>query len=247
MALLGWAAGVLSSDRGAPWEIQEEWSPFAVLLPASSGAVFRLYYQPMADDPIQWLGDRLRILDQTKLPKEEVFIDLRDHRDVVEAIRELKVRGAPAIGVAAAYAVALEAGRIEAPDRGAYVARLTDVARALAASRPTAVNLFNALNRMTEAAKGDTVERIRESLVEEARRIHLDELQASERLSRLGAELIGDGCSVLTHCNAGRLATAGYGTALGVIRAAREQGKKVSVFATETRPLLQGTTSRMRH
>jgi methylthioribose-1-phosphate isomerase len=118
--------------------------------------------------------------------------------------------------------------------------QLNQVMQTFAASRPTAVNLFQSINRMKDAARGDCVTEIRKSLVTEAKRIHQEEIAATEQLSQLGAELIKDGCTVLTHCNAGPLATAGYGTALGVIRAAWERGKKVSVFVTETRPLLQG-------
>jgi methylthioribose-1-phosphate isomerase len=117
---------------------------------------------------------------------------------------------------------------------------LNQVMQAFAASRPTAVNLFQAINRMQKAARGNGVAEIKNSLINEARRIHKDEMTATELLSRLGAGLVKDGFRLLTHCNAGPLATAGYGTALGVIKAAKEQGKKVSVFATETRPLLQG-------
>jgi len=189
---------------------------------------------------IEWLDGKLRILDQSKLPREQVFADLDNYHDVVLAIREMKVRGAPAIGVAAAYGIALGAGGIKTAKKDDFLAQLNEVMQAFAASRPTAVNLFQAINRMKKAAKGDSVAEIRKSLINEAKRIHQEEIAATEKLSRLGAELIKDGFAVLTHCNAGPLATAGYGTALGVIRAAKEQGKKVSVFATETRPLLQG-------
>lgn len=189
---------------------------------------------------IEWLDDKLRILDQSKLPGEEVFADLDDHRDVVLAIKEMRIRGAPAIGVAAAYGIALGALCIETADKDEFLARLHGVMQDFAASRPTAVNLFQAIDKMRKAARGASVAGIQTALVVEARRIHEDEITATRQLSRLGADLITDGCTVLTHCNAGPLATAGYGTALGVIRAATAQGKKVSVLATETRPLLQG-------
>jgi methylthioribose-1-phosphate isomerase len=189
---------------------------------------------------IEWLDGRLRILDQSKLPGEQIFLNLDNYRDVVVAIKEMRVRGAPAIGVAAAYGIALGASGIGTADKDDFLAQLNRIMQTFAASRPTAVNLFQAINRMKKAAKGDGVSEITKSLTNEAKRIHKEEVTATEKLSRLGAELIKDGFTVLTHCNAGPLATAGYGTALGVIKAAKEQGKKLSVLVTETRPLLQG-------
>jgi methylthioribose-1-phosphate isomerase len=189
---------------------------------------------------IEWLDGKLRILDQSKLPWEQIFVDLNNYHEVVLAIKEMKVRGAPAIGVAAAYGIALGASGIKTANKDEFLAQLNQVLQAFAASRPTAVNLFQAINRMKKAARGDDVTEIKSSLVKEAKRIHQEEITATKQLSQLGAELIKDGFTVLTHCNAGPLATAGYGTALGVIKAAKEQGKKVSVFTTETRPLLQG-------
>ena len=189
---------------------------------------------------VEWLGDRLRLLDQTKLPHEQMFIDVDDYQDVIAAIRDMKVRGAPAIGVAAAYGIALGGSRIKTANKDEFLAQMDRVVQAFAVSRPTAVNLYQAINRMKRAAEREGVAEIRKSLVNEAKRIHQDEVTATEKLSQLGAELIRDSFAVLTHCNAGALATAGYGTALGVIKAAKRQGKKVSVFATETRPLLQG-------
>jgi methylthioribose-1-phosphate isomerase len=194
----------------------------------------------MMAETIEWLDGKLRILDQSKLPWEQIFIDLDNYRDVVLAIKEMRVRGAPAIGVAAAYGIALGASAIKTANKEKFIAQLNQVMQAFAASRPTAVNLFQAINRMKKAVRGDDVTEIKNSLVHEAKRIHQEEITATKQLSQLGAELIKDGFTLLTHCNAGPLATAGYGTALGVIKAAREQGKDVSVFATETRPLLQG-------
>jgi methylthioribose-1-phosphate isomerase len=194
----------------------------------------------MTAKAVEWLDGKLRILDQSRLPREQIFADLDDYRDVVLAIREMKVRGAPAIGVVAAYGIALGAAGIKTANKDGFLTQLSQIMQAFAASRPTAVNLFQAISKMKKAARGDRVAEIRKSLINEARRIHQEEISATEELSRLGAELIRDGFTVLTHCNAGSLATAGYGTALGVIKAAKEQGKKVSVFATETRPLLQG-------
>jgi len=189
---------------------------------------------------IEWLDGKLRILDQSKLPREQVFADLDNYHDVVLAIKEMRVRGAPAIGVAAAYGIALGASGIRAASKDEFLAQLNQVMQAFAVSRPTAVNLFQSINRMRKAARGDGVAEIKRSLVDEAKRIHQEEVISTRQLSQLGAELIKDGFTLLTHCNAGPLATAGYGTALGVIKAAEEQGKRVSVFATETRPLLQG-------
>jgi methylthioribose-1-phosphate isomerase len=189
---------------------------------------------------IEWLDGKLRILDQSKLPREQIFADLNNYRDVILAIKEMKVRGAPAIGVAAAYGIALGASGIKAANKDEFLAQLNQVMQTFASSRPTAVNLFQAINRMKKAVRGDGITEIKNSLVNEAKRIHQEEITATMQLSQLGAGLIKDGFTLLTHCNAGPLATAGYGTALGVIKAAKEQGKKVSVFATETRPLLQG-------
>ncbi|MBA7659038.1 Methylthioribose-1-phosphate isomerase [subsurface metagenome] len=194
----------------------------------------------MTAEAIEWLDGRLRILDQSKLPGEQIFADLDNYQNVVLAIKEMRVRGAPAIGVAAAYGIALGASGITTENKNEFLAQLHQVMQTFAASRPTAVNLFQAINRMKEAARGDGVAEIKNSLVNEAKWIHQEEVTATKQLSQLGAGLIKDGFTLLTHCNAGPLATAGYGTALGVIKAAKEQGKKVSVFATETRPLLQG-------
>lgn len=194
----------------------------------------------MIAETIEWIDGKLRILDQSRLPREQIFADLANYRDVVLAIKEMRVRGAPAIGVAVAYGIALGASSIKAANKDEFLAQLNQVMQAFAASRPTAVNLFQAINMMKKAARGDGVTEIKNALINEAKRIHKEEIIATKKLSQLGAELIKDGFTLLTHCNAGPLATAGYGTALGVIKAAKDQGKKVSVFATETRPLLQG-------
>jgi len=190
---------------------------------------------------IEWLGDRIRIIDQTKLPHEEVFIELCDYREVADAIKELRIRGAPDIGVAAAYGLALGAQTIETGSKDDFMAKLRPVSETLSSSRPTAVNLFWALERMNRVAKsGEEVSQIKAELLAEAQRIEAENDEANHRLSEFGAELIPNGSTVLTHCNAGSLATAAYGTALGVIKKASEQGKRVKVYATETRPLLQG-------
>jgi methylthioribose-1-phosphate isomerase len=190
---------------------------------------------------IEWLGDRVRILDQTRLPGKELYLELEHYQDMASAIAELKIRGAPAIGVAGGYAAALGALRIKVSSKTDFLRELKDVIRAIASTRPTARNLFRALERMEQAAESlENVEQIKKALVDEAIAIHDEEAAATLKLSKLGAELIEDGFSVLTHCNTGPLATAGYGTALGVIIQAHEQGKKLKVLATETRPLLQG-------
>ncbi len=191
--------------------------------------------------PVAWLGDRIRIIDQTRLPHEEVYLELDDYRSINDAIRELKVRGAPAIGIAGAYAVAIAALSIDSPEKQGFLSELYAAIDDIAATRPTARNLFFALERMKKTAgSGQSVEQIKSALVAEAIKIHEEEVDATMRLSTAGAELIRDDWTLLTHCNAGPLATSGYGTALGVIKMAQKQGKNINVFADETRPLLQG-------
>ncbi len=193
--------------------------------------------------PVEWLEStgQVRLLDQTALPGRVKFIDYDDYRELARAIKEMRVRGAPAIGVAAAYGIVLGANRIKARTVAVFQSELQKVVRTLAATRPTAVNLFQAVRRMEEAAcRGMSVARIKEELLKEALAIHRTEEESNRAIAAYGASLIPQDATVLTHCNAGSLATAGYGTALGVIRAAHEQGKIVEVFADETRPLLQG-------
>jgi methylthioribose-1-phosphate isomerase len=176
-------------------------------------------------EPIRWRGDALELLDQRLLPREVRYVALHDAHEVAGAIRDMMVRGAPAIGVSAAFGVALAA------QRGDDV----DVAAAeLRASRPTAVNLMWALDRMLRARDAGR------DLTAEAEAMFSEDVAACKRIGQYGAALLGNSVTVLTHCNAGALATAGYGTALGVIRAAVEGGKRVAVFADETRPYLQG-------
>lgn len=191
--------------------------------------------------PVEWLGNKVRIIDQTQLPGKEVYLDLEDYRDMAAAIKELKVRGAPAIGVAGAYGVVLGALKIKSANRDTFLKELYGIIDFIAATRPTARNLFFALERMKKAAEaGKTAAGIKKTLISEAKNIHNYEADATARLSRYGAELIQDGWTILTHCNAGPLATCGLGTALGVIIAAQKQGKNIDVLADETRPLLQG-------
>jgi len=191
--------------------------------------------------PIEWLGDRVRILDQTRLPQQEVYLELTNCQDIASAIVELKIRGAPAIGILGAYGLALSALKIETSTRDEFLHKLTGISQTLALTRPTAQNLFQDIDRMLKVAEaGKDTEQIKQALVNEAIKIHAEESEACRKLSQLGAELIQDGFTILTHCNTGALATGGYGTAFGVIRWAKEQGKQIRVIATETRPLLQG-------
>ena len=192
---------------------------------------------------VEWKDGAVRILDQSRLPERVEFLDCRDYRDVAQAIRQLKVRGAPAIGVTAAMGVALGAQTLPARDHDALTKEVSAICDELAKSRPTAVNLFWALERMKAKVtswRGRPIEEIKRLLVEEAQRISDEDVAMNKAMGRHGADLVRDGQTVLTHCNAGALATAGYGTALGVIRAAWEQGKKIRVIADETRPVLQG-------
>jgi methylthioribose-1-phosphate isomerase len=190
---------------------------------------------------IEWIEGKVRLIDQTKLPTEEVYVDIDNYEELAGAIENMLIRGAPAIGVAAAYGVALGADKTEATSTDAFLSQLKIVSNRLAATRPTAVNLFWALERMDMVAQsGKDVETIKADLLIEALRIDADGEKANRHMGAHGAELIEDGFTILTHCNAGALATEGYGTALGVIRAAKEQGKHIQVYADETRPLLQG-------
>src|SRR5256885_2107336 len=193
---------------------------------------------------LEWTGGGVRFLDQTKLPTEESYATCRTYQEVAEAIRSMVVRGAPAIGVAAAMGVAL--GVRDSSARNAQELRrdFEEISSVLAATRPTAVNLFWALERMRgkfEALENQNLGDIKQALVEEAQRMHAEDIAANQAMGRHGATLMPASGGVLTHCNAGALATAGYGTALGVIRSAVEQGKKIHVYADETRPFLQGS------
>jgi methylthioribose-1-phosphate isomerase len=191
--------------------------------------------------PIIWLGDRARILDQTQLPGKEAYLDIDDYGMLCAAIKGLKIRGAPAIGVAGAYAVVLGALKLKVKNRETFLNKLAGIIDEVWVTRPTARNLFFALERVkTAAAGGKDPADVLKRLIKEAGLIQKYEAGATARLSRYGAALLKDGWTVLTHCNAGPLATCGDGTALGVIIAAREQGKGINVIADETRPLLQG-------
>jgi len=198
-------------------------------------------------ETLSWIGGvdgHLRLIDQTLLPLELVEIDCRDVETVWEAIKLLRVRGAPAIGIAAAYGVCLGVQQTVSGDESAFFARLEDTCDYLATSRPTAVNLFWALERMRQTAESLRGKKppaeLAVILLAEARAIHEEDRQMCREIGRLGAELLADGQGVLTHCNAGGLATSDYGTALAVFYAAAESGKRLHVYADETRPLLQG-------
>jgi methylthioribose-1-phosphate isomerase len=194
--------------------------------------------------PVRWSGDRLRLIDQTVLPVQEVEREYTRWEDVAEAIRTLVVRGAPAIGVAAAFGVALAAQQSGATDFDGLLADLEVAIKGLAATRPTAVNLFWALERMRRVAlgaRGVPLDAVRARLLAEAQAVLDEDLAANRAMGDHGAALVPEAARILTHCNAGALATAGYGTALGVIRSAHAQGKVALVWVDETRPVMQGS------
>jgi len=191
-------------------------------------------------ETIQWLDGAVVMIDQTRLPLEQRMVTCRTYQEVAVAIKDMIVRGAPAIGVAAAMGFAL--GVAHAGENG-LDAQVETISETLARTRPTAVNLFWAIDRMKAlygSLRGRPVAEIRRALIEEALRIREEDIAICRAIGRNGAPLLAEGTTVLTHCNAGALATAGYGTALGVIRAAVEAGKRIDVFAGETRPFLQG-------
>ena len=192
-------------------------------------------------ETILWTDDGVVMIDQTKLPHVTVDVICRDYKEVAEAIRSMVIRGAPAIGVAAAMGVAIGVLKSDGKDLDTEV---DAICATLDATRPTAVNLFWATKRMKslyQTLRGKPLDEIRAAMIEEAKRVRLEDIEINRAMGRHGAPLVPDGKTVLTHCNAGALATAGYGTALGVIRAAVEMGKKIDVFADETRPFLQGS------
>lgn len=193
---------------------------------------------------LEWTEAGVRFIDQTRLPTEEIYVTCRDYREVATAIRDMIVRGAPAIGVSAAMGVALGVRNSRAKSVAELRPEFDEICDTLASTRPTAVNLFWAIQRMRDRFQellSEPFETIKRELVEEAQRMYLADITACEMMGRNGAVLMPSSGGVLTHCNAGALATCGYGTALGVIRAAVEVGKKIHVFADETRPFLQGS------
>src|SRR3954462_11345226 len=191
-------------------------------------------------ETIEWTPQGVVMIDQTRLPLHEEYVTCRGYEEVATAIKDMIIRGAPAIGVAAAMGVAIGVQHATEPGLDAQVETICDT---LARTRPTAINLFWAIDRMKRlyaTLRGRPLDEIRARLVQEAKLIREEDIAINRAIGQNGAPLVPDRKTVLTHCNAGALATAGYGTALGVIRAAREMGKQVDVFADETRPFLQG-------
>jgi methylthioribose-1-phosphate isomerase len=192
---------------------------------------------------LEWTREGVRFIDQTKLPTEETYVNCTTHQEVADVIRNMVVRGAPAIGVAAAMGVALGVQNSNATSSVDLESEFAEICQHIGATRPTAVNLFWAIRRMQKkfaSVQSLPIAQIKSALVEEAQRMHAEDIAANQAMGRYGATLMPASGGVLTHCNAGALATCGYGTALGVIRAAVEQGKNIHVYADETRPFLQG-------
>jgi methylthioribose-1-phosphate isomerase len=193
---------------------------------------------------VEWTNQGVRFIDQRRLPTEEVYVVCQSYEDVAAAIRDMTVRGAPAIGVSAAMGIALGMQQSTAMDMAGFSAHFDRVANLIAETRPTAVNLFWAIRRMTakfDSLAGQSIGQIKDALVAEAQLMLVEDIAANEAMGKHGAVLMPSSGGVLTHCNAGALATCGYGTALGVIRAAVSAGKQIHVFADETRPFLQGS------
>ncbi len=193
---------------------------------------------------VEWTDAGVRFIDQTKLPTEEVYVTCRTHEQVADVIRNMVVRGAPAIGVSAAMGIALGVKNSKAETTGDLKKDFDQICDVIGKTRPTAVNLFWAIRRMQERFELFRVRplpQLRQALIDEAKKMHAEDIAANRAMGNYGATLMPDRGGVLTHCNAGALATCGYGTALGVIRAAIERGKKIQVFADETRPFLQGS------
>jgi methylthioribose-1-phosphate isomerase len=193
---------------------------------------------------IEWTDHGVRFIDQTKLPTEETYVNCTTHEEVADVIRTMVVRGAPAIAMAAAMGIALGVNNSKAETVGDLKRDFDQICDLMSKTRPTAVNLFWAIRRMQEKFERIRIRpipQIKQSLIEESQRMHAEDIAANQAMGRHGATLMPSSGGVLTHCNAGALATAGYGTALGVIRAAIEQGKKIHVYADETRPFLQGS------
>ncbi|MCH7678765.1 S-methyl-5-thioribose-1-phosphate isomerase [candidate division KSB1 bacterium] len=192
---------------------------------------------------IEWTNNQIRMIDQTKLPEELTYLEISDTEVLAEAIKSLRIRGAPAIGIAGAFGMVLGVQNFAGEEKEVFFKQLKETAEYLNATRPTAVNLSWAIQRMNGVAeqnKDKPVAEIKEQLLKEAQTIWEEDRKICRRLGKHGAKLLKDGFNVLTHCNTGALATVDYGTALGVVFAANEEGKKLHVYADETRPLLQG-------
>jgi len=197
----------------------------------------------MSFQTIEWKNDKVVMIDQRLLPSEEVYNEYGSYEGVAGAIKEMVIRGAPAIGVAAAMGVALGARSSESKNIDDFEDEFNGICDLIGDTRPTAVNLFWAIERMKKVFsdnRGEGIEALKGILKQEAIRVCHEDIEINRRIGKNGGALLGDGSRVLTHCNAGALATAGYGTALGVIRGALDAGKKISVYADETRPFLQG-------
>lgn len=197
----------------------------------------------MSFKTIEWVNDKVVMIDQRLLPHEEVYNEYDSYEGVAEAIRDMVVRGAPAIGVAAAMGIALGVRSSQANKMDDFEKEFHEICDFIGKTRPTAVNLFWAINRMEKvfaANRREGIDALKGILKQEALKVCHEDIEINRRIGEHGGALLGDGDRVLTHCNAGALATAGYGTALGVIRGALEKGKKISVYADETRPFLQG-------
>jgi methylthioribose-1-phosphate isomerase len=193
---------------------------------------------------IEWKNNRVIMIDQRKLPRQETYVVCSNYRQVIRAIQTMVIRGAPAIGIAAAMGMALGARSIKALSLKAFKIRLKRIAREIAQARPTAVNLSWAVRRLEEKVERSplkNIEALKKELIREARLMLAEDIAVNKRMGLLGQKVIENRDTILTHCNAGALATGGYGTALGVIRAAKEAGKRIQVLADETRPFLQGT------
>ncbi len=196
---------------------------------------------------IEWIDpDTIKMIDQTKLPYELVFLEVKDYKHLAKTIKDMNIRGAPAIGVAAAMGMALAALEFQNKAKEDFLRELEQAGKYITSTRPTAVNLFWAVERIMDLVKGiksaNTVKEIVSRIINEAKKMAQEDIETNKLIGKHGAELIKDGDTVLTHCNAGSLATVQYGTALAPIRTAVEQGKKIQVIADETRPRLQGAT-----
>jgi len=191
---------------------------------------------------IEWKNNEVIMIDQTKLPNELVFVKFTDYNDVAEAIRTLVVRGAPAIGVSGAFGMALAGLQSKAETKEELLSDLEKAQKILFMTRPTAVNLVWGLEQIMKVAKeNDSVDEIKESIIDKAKQMADEDIKINQEMGKHGSQLFKNNDSVMTHCNAGALATVGYGTALGVIRATKESGKNIKVIATETRPVQQGS------
>lgn len=192
---------------------------------------------------LRWCGNSISILDQRKLPDKEVYITLKSYKDVIRAIKNLSIRGAPAIGAVAAFGCALGAMKIRTDNVDKFLAEFNKICDEIVSARPTAVNLSWAINRIKKTVNENysrNLNKLKSRILNEAKRIYDEDVESNLKIGEFGEKLIPENASVITHCNAGALATCGYGTALGVIRSAFKKGKIVRVYADETRPVLQG-------